>query len=97
MPRDLALELEDGFQDGSLHDAFRMIGRAPREAHAEVSARKASKRQRELLDLAQSGIIISERRTIFDQDNAALERTETCYSASRYSFRAVLHEADELL
>jgi GntR family transcriptional regulator len=90
MPSELATSLQDGFELGSLHDAFRGIGRIPVEAHAEVSARRATKRERELLGLPPSGIIISERRTIYDQDGAPLERTETRYVASRYRFRAVL-------
>lgn len=94
MPRLLALALGDEFLDGSLHDAFRGIGRLPTEAHAEVSARRATKRERELLGLPPSGIIISERRTIYDQDGAALERTETRYAASRYSFRAILRQGE---
>ena len=92
MPRDLALALGDGFQDGSLHDAFRRIGRIPTEAHAEVTARRSTKRERELLGLPPSGLIVSERRTIYDQEGIALERTETRYAASRYTFRAVLRE-----
>lgn len=92
MPRDLALLLGEGFQDGSLHDALRSVGRVPVEAHAEVSARRATKRERELLGLPQSGIIISELRTIYDQDGEALERTETRYAASRYTFRAILRD-----
>lgn len=93
MPRDLALELEEGFQSGSLHEAFRGIGRTPTEAHAEVSARRATKRERQLLGLPPSGIIISERRTIYDQDERPLERTETRYAASRYTFRAILRDS----
>jgi len=92
MPTDLAVALGDGFQDGSLHDAFRAIGRYPTEAHAEVQARRANKRERELLGLPQTGIIITEKRTIYDQDGAAMERTETLYAASRYRFRAILRE-----
>lgn len=95
MPRDLALALGEGFQDGSLHEAFRGIGRVPTEAHAEVSARPATRRERELLGLAPSGIIISERRTIYDQDDHPLERTETRYAASRYTFRAILRDPGE--
>jgi GntR family transcriptional regulator len=94
MPAELALSLGEGFQDGSLHDEFRRIGRVPTEADAEVSARKAGKRERDLLGLPQSGIIISERRTIYDQDGEALERTETQYAASRYTFRAVLRDPE---
>lgn len=92
MPRDLALALGDDFQDGSLHEVFRRIGRTPIEAHAEVSARLANKRERELLDLPATGIIISERRTIYDQEGRALERTETRYAANRYAFRAILRD-----
>lgn len=93
MPQALALSLDEGFQGGSLHEAFRRAGRNPVEAHAEVSARRATKRERDLLGLPPSGIIMSEKRIIYDQDEKALERTETKYAASRYTFRAILsHE-----
>jgi len=93
MPRDLAIGLDDGFQEGSLHDAFRRIGRIPTEAHADVSARRASRRERELLGLSPSGIIISELRTIYDQSGVALERTETRYASGRYSFQTILRDS----
>ena len=93
MPSSLASSLAEGFEQGSLHDAFRAAGRQPAEAHAEVSARPATKRERELLDLPRGGIIMTERRTIYDSDGAPLERTQTQYAANRYSFRAILrHE-----
>lgn len=92
MPRALAVAVGDDLGTGSLHDAFRAIGRSPTEAYAEVSARRATSRERGLLGLPASGIIVSERRTIFDQDGLPLERTETLYAASRYSFRAILRE-----
>lgn len=92
MPSSLAETLEEGFQHGSLHDAFRRAGRQPTEAHAEVSARRATKRERELLDLPPGGIIITERRTIYDDEGLPLERTQTHYAASRYSFRAILRD-----
>jgi GntR family transcriptional regulator len=94
MPKDLALILGDDFQEGSLHEEFLRVGRAPTEAHAEVSARLANKRERELLGLPATGIIISERRTIYDQDGRALERTETRYAANRYTFRAILRDQE---
>lgn len=97
MPGGLAAALGDGFQNGSLHEAFRSIGRIPTEAHAEVSATKATKKDRELLGLPSTGIIIAERRTIFDQDGVALERTETRYAASRYTFTAVLRASGDRL
>lgn len=92
MPRQLALSLPKGFQNGSLHEALRGIGRVPAEAHAEVSAQRANKRDRHLLGLGSSGLVISEVRTIYDQDGLPLERTETRYAANRYKFRAVLRE-----
>lgn len=94
MPSRLAAELDEGFQDGSLHDAFRRAGHHPTRAHAEVSARRATKRERELLGLTPGGIIITERRTIYDQEGEPLERTQTHYAANRYSFRAIL-QVDE--
>ncbi len=95
MPTDLAVALGEDFQTGSLHDAFRSVGRIPTEAHAEVSARRATKKERDLLGLPPSGIIISEKRTIYDQEDRPLERTETRYAASRYTFRAILRESEE--
>lgn len=95
MPLGLVAQLEVGFADGSLHTAFEKAGRSPMEAHAEVSAKAATKRQRDLLGLPQHGVVICERRTIFDQAHQPLERTETCYSTSRYSFRAVLRNDRE--
>jgi len=90
MREELATAIEGDLETGSLHDAFERLGRVPVEAHAEVSAANATKRQRELLDLPPSGVVLFERRTILDQQGEPLERTETCYAANRYSFRAVL-------
>ena len=90
MPEQLARTLEAGFESGSLHQAFQKLGRIPERAHAEVTARRATKRQRQLLRLPSSGIVICERRTIFDQDHEPLERTLTWYAPGRFSFRAVL-------
>jgi DNA-binding GntR family transcriptional regulator len=44
------------------------------------------------LGLPATGIIISERRTIYDQEGRALERTVTRYAANRYTFRAILRD-----
>ena len=90
MRAELPASIEGDLETGSLHDAFERLGRVPVEAHAEVSAAKGTKRQRELLELPPSGVVLFERRTILDQHGESLERTETCYAASRYSFRAVL-------
>ena len=90
MPLELARSLDGDFDSGSLHAAFERAGRYPTEAFAEVSARHPTKRQRDLLRLPASGIVLCERRIISDQAGAPLERTETFYASSRYSFRAVL-------
>jgi GntR family transcriptional regulator len=90
MPIDLAHSIEGDLETGSLHAAFERAGRFPTEALAEVSARHPTKRQRELLQLPVSGIVLCEQRTISDQDREPLERTETFYASRRYSFRAVL-------
>ncbi len=92
MPGVLARQLAEGFATGSLHAAFRVLGRVPTESHAVVSAHKATKRQQSLLSLSTSGIVLTELRTIYDQGGVPLERTETAYAASRYSFRAVLRD-----
>jgi GntR family transcriptional regulator len=90
MPLELARGLDGDLETGSLHAAFERVGRHPAQALAEVSARHPTKRQRDLLRLPASGILLYERRIITDQAGEPLERTETFYASSRYSFRAVL-------
>ena len=87
--------LDEDLTTGSLHAAFERAGSVPTRALAEVGARMATKRERELLDLAANGIILTEVRTIFDQDDAPLEHTSTFYAAERYAFSAVLYRDDE--
>ncbi len=90
MPIELAESLDGDLEIGSLHAAFERLDRYPTMALSEVSARHPTKRQRDLLDLPAAGIILCESRTISDQDGLPLERTETYYASSRYTFRAVL-------
>jgi GntR family transcriptional regulator len=78
----------------SLHDVFEGLGHTPARAHATVSARRATKRERELLDLPASGVVLVERRVISDQDGVPLEHTETLYAAERYEFDAVMYRGD---
>lgn len=87
---DLAEELHAPASSASLHESFMAAGRVPTTAHAEVTARRATSRERDLLELPSTGIVIVERRTIFDQNDRPLERTVTWYAAGRYSFQAVL-------
>lgn len=92
MPVSLVNSLEADIETGSLHIAFEAAGHVPSQALAEVTARRATKRERGLLQLrSSSGILLCEDRIIRDQNNLALEHTVTCYVADRYSFEAVLY------
>jgi GntR family transcriptional regulator len=82
--------LDDDLEGGSLHDAFERLGRIPTRAQARVSARQATDIERRLLGLDPDGVVLSERRTIDDQDGVPIEHTETLYAAERYEFEAVL-------
>lgn len=86
--------LDEDLAVGSLHAAFERNGRIPTRAHAEVGARMASKRERDLLQLPANGIVLTEVRTIFDQHGAPLEHTSTFYAAERYVFTAVLYRGE---
>lgn len=95
MPVAIAMSMPEDVESGSLHSAFERVGRVPTRADARVTARRPSARERRLLGLTTSGVVLSEHRTIFDQDGRPLERTETCYAAQRYSFEAVLYRNDD--
>lgn len=86
--------LEEDLEGGSLHDAFERLGRIPTRAQARVSARPATDIERSLLGLGPDGVVLSERRTIDDQDGIPIEHTETLYAAERYQFEAVLQRGD---
>ncbi|MFW2339060.1 MAG: GntR family transcriptional regulator [Acidimicrobiia bacterium] len=88
--------LDEDLTSGSLHAAFEKNGRIPTRAHAEVGARMATKRERDLLQLPSNAIVLSEIRTIFDQHGAPLEHTSTHYAAERYVFTAVLYRGEEV-
>ena len=83
--------LDEDLTSGSLHAAFERAGRIPTRALAEVGARMATKRERDLLELPVHGIVLTEVHTIFDQIGAPLEHTSTFYAAERYVFTAVLY------
>ena len=78
----------------SLHEVFEDLGHSPARAHATVSARRATKRERDLLGLGSQGVVLSERRVIADQDGLPLEHTETLYAADRYEFDVVLYRSE---
>lgn len=77
--------------DGSLHDAFEAAGHIPSRATAQVDARPATPRERQLLDLEPGGVVLCERRVIYDQADVPLEHTETRYAADRYVFDVMMY------
>lgn len=77
--------------EGSLHVAFEATGRVPTRATAGVTARLATDRERRLLDLDDDGVVLCERRVIYDQDGGPLEHTETRYAADRYVFDVTMY------
>lgn len=95
MPIDLVESLSANIEEGSLHVAFEAAGHVPLRALAEVTARQATKRERELLQLGSgAAVLLCEDRIIWDQDERPLEHTVTCYVADRYSFEAVLYREE---
>ena len=94
IPTDDAALLDEDLTSGSLHAAFERSGRIPTRALAEVGARTATKRERDLLELSTNGVILSEVRTIFDQHDEPLEHTSTFYAAERYAFTTVLFRGE---
>jgi GntR family transcriptional regulator len=87
---DLAPVLEADLEGASLHAAMEQLGRIPTRAEAQVSARRATARERRLLGQDASGVVLCERRVIVDQAGVPLEHTETRYAAERYVFDAIL-------
>ncbi len=96
MPVSLVDSLKLDVEQSSLHLSFEDAGRLPTRALAEVSARRATKRERELLELVSaSAVLLCEDRIIWDQEDIPLEHTVTCYVADRYSFEAMLYRGEE--
>ena len=86
--------LEANLEQESLHAVFERLGHRPMKAHAIVSARRATSRERRLLELGSTGVVLAERRVISDQNGMPLEHTETRYAAERYEFEAVLYREE---
>jgi GntR family transcriptional regulator len=94
IPMPIAKAIGLTIEDGSLHRAFISAGHTPSKAEAEVTARLSTDYEQEHLDLEPASVVLSETRTIFDQDGIPLEHTTTVYVADRYSFTAVLFPHD---
>ena len=55
------------------------------------AARAATESERSLLELNSRGVVLCERRVIYDQKGRPLEHTETCYAADRYEFDVMMY------
>lgn len=86
--------LDSDLSTGSLHEVFEAAGHFPVKAEASVSARRATKKERDLLELPSTGVVLVEDRVISDQDDLPLEHTTTCYAAHRYAFDAVVYRGE---
>jgi GntR family transcriptional regulator len=97
LPTSIAALIDTSLGSGSLHRAFEASDMVPSKAHADVSARLATDWEQEHLELGPNTVVLTEERTIFDQEDRVLEHTVTLYAADRYSFSAVLlpHLSDE--
>lgn len=94
IPMEIAVAIDLETIDGSLHRAFIAAGHVPSKAEAEVTARLSTDYEQEHLEIEPASVVLSEQRTIFDQDGRPLEHTMTVYVADRYSFTAVLYPHD---
>jgi DNA-binding GntR family transcriptional regulator len=94
IPLSVAEAIGGKTENGSLHRAFISAGHSPSKAEAEVTARLSTDYEQEHLDLEPAAVVLSETRTIYDQDDVPLEHTTTVYVADRYSFTAVLFPHD---
>ena len=72
---------------------FERLGRIPTRAQARVSAALGHRLERSLLGSDPDGVVLSERRTIDDQDGIpTTHRDALC--RERYEFEAVLQRGD---
>ncbi|MCU1637925.1 MAG: GntR family transcriptional regulator [Microbacteriaceae bacterium] len=84
LPGEFSAVLDYDLEHGSLHDALRDMGRQISHAHGYVTARLATSAEAEILGLTTPAPLLVESRTIYDTVERPVERTETCYVASRW-------------
>ncbi len=87
----ICAEVVDFLGTSSLHVAFESMGLTPSKATAQVHARPATGSERQLLELDDGGVVLCERRVIFDLEGTPLEHTETRYAADRYVFDVMMY------
>jgi GntR family transcriptional regulator len=76
----LAADLERG----SLHATLVAAGRTPTRGRATLGAEAATRQDARLLGVRTGAPLLVERRVILDQDDRALELTESRYAGDRY-------------
>lgn len=70
---------------GSLHEALRRAGIAPRRGTATISAAAATTEEARLLGIRPGGALLVERRVIVDGHGRRIEATESRYRAEVYA------------
>lgn len=90
LPPGSAPILQADLATSSMHELVRELGREPTLARGSLTASTASPLEAELLAVKVGAGLLVERRTIFDQQGAPMEYTETSYVGERYLFDVVL-------
>lgn len=91
LPGDFSPVLGYDLEQGSLHEALSEMGRQISHARGYITARLATEREAEILSLTPPAPLLVEWRTIYDSLERPLERTETCYVASRWVLDTVTY------
>lgn len=84
LPGEFARVLESDLEAGSLHEALRLLGRRMNRASGHVTARMANADEARLLQLSPPAAMLVEWRTIYDDQDRKVERTETAYVGTRW-------------
>lgn len=84
LPGEFSPVLKYDLEQGSLHEALRSMGRQISHAQGYVTARLATDEEAEILGLQPPAPLLVEWRTVYDSVERPVERTETCYVASRW-------------
>lgn len=84
LPGEFAPVLDYDLENGSLHAALHDMGREISHSRGYVTARLATDDEAALLGLGSRSPLLVEIRTIYDNAQRPVERTETCYVASRW-------------
>ncbi|QKJ25686.1 GntR family transcriptional regulator [Aquiluna borgnonia] len=73
-----------------LYQWLRLQGITIRVAKQKISARKASNKETDLLELENGAALLTMDRTAYDDEGRAIEYGHHCYSPELYSFQATL-------